>query len=109
MDVYELAPSLIGLGDLVREANAEFNGDKAKVNLLVSADIEHKSFDITFDLVQSLYEQMKSLIGHDDVKSAKEILEWVGLMGTFVGTPVITLLGYMKLKNGRKIENVTSA
>ena len=35
MDVADLAPALLALGELIKRANATFNGEAAKVNLIV--------------------------------------------------------------------------
>jgi hypothetical protein len=107
IDVQDLAPALLGLGDLIREVNAEFNGDKSKVNLLVTANFEHKCFNVNLELVQSIYETIKTFLEDPGVKSAKDLLEWIQLIagGTVAGG--FGLLGYWKLKNGRKVANVT--
>ena len=99
MDVEELAPALIAIGQLVREANAVLNGKKATVNVSVVSDFEHKCFNINFEVVQTVYEQLKSLLAQDGVKSAKDILEWTGLVagGSY---SLWKLLAWLK---GRKI------
>jgi hypothetical protein len=38
------------LGRLIREANAEFNGNRSKSKMLVSSDFEDKCFHIDFDV-----------------------------------------------------------
>ena len=75
MDVRDLAPAMLALGDLIREANHEINEGRSKVNLLVNSDFEHGCFNINFELVQSLLEQVKTLIDDDNIKTAKEVLE----------------------------------
>lgn len=104
MDVYSLAPALLAFGDLIREANSLVNGNKAKVSVLVTEDFEHKCFNISFEILQTIFEQAKSLLSDDDVKSAKDILEWLGLLG---GPAAAGLLTYLRLRKGRPIESVT--
>lgn len=104
MDVRDLAPALLSLGDLIREANNEINGGRSKVNLLVHSDFEHGCFNINFELVQSLLEQVRLFLDDEDVKSAKDILEWIGMLG---GPPAISLMLYLKIRKGRRIEDVT--
>lgn len=105
MDVELLAPALLGFGKLIREANAEINGDRAKANVRVVSDFEHKCFQINFETVLTYYKQIKTFLETTDVQSAKNILEWVGIIG---GPPVtlgLSLLGYLKYRKGRKIKS----
>lgn len=55
MDVAHLAPALLAVGDICKIANRKFNADKASVQVLVSVDLDHKCFEISFDLVQTLW------------------------------------------------------
>ncbi len=105
MDVELLAPALLGFGKLIREANTEFNGDRAKANVRVVSDFEHKCFQINFETVLTYYEQLKTFLETSEVQSAKNILEWIGLVG---GPPVglaASYLGFLRIRNGRKIES----
>lgn len=106
MDVQLLAPALLAFGDIIRAANAELNGDKSKVQLLVTSDFEHKCFNINFQLVMTLYEQVKALLQLDDVNTAQQILIWLGIFGV---TPAgaFGLFKFLKLRRGRKVKNVT--
>ena len=81
IDVQALAPALLSFGRLIREANSEFNGKRSTAKVLVVSDFEHKCFNINFEVVIGLYEQVKTLLGSEPVKSAKEVLEWLGLLG----------------------------
>jgi hypothetical protein len=81
IDVENLAPALLAFGKLIREANVEFNGKKATSKVLVVSDFEAKCFHVNFDVILSLYEQIKSLLDSPDVSTAKTILEWLGLLG----------------------------
>lgn len=104
IDVQVLAPALLAISKLVREASKEFNQDnKLKAEILVVSHFEHKCFNINFELVLSFYEQIKTLIASDDVKSAKEILEWLGLLGLTSSGGLLTYLAYLRWKKGRKI------
>src|SRR5215470_20315638 len=104
MDAHLLGPALLGLGELVLEANATLNREHSKVRLLVKSDFEHKCFNIHFELVQTLYQYVKDLISDQDVKTAKEIAEWIGLVGGAAG---ISLLGYLRARRGQEIKKVT--
>lgn len=105
IEVEALAPALIAFGKLIREANTEINGKKAIANVKVVSDFEHKCFQINFELALSFFEQVKILIGADDVVAAKTILEWLGLISTgTVGT--LSYLGYLKWKRGRAASDI---
>jgi hypothetical protein len=102
MDVDELAPALLAVGNICREANRILNGERAEVSIRVRADFERRCFDIHFELVQSLYEQVKTLLGDEHVATAKTLLEWIGLVGP---SGALSLFGFLKLRNGRPIRN----
>ena len=102
IDVQALAPALLAFGKLIREANAEFNGKKSTAKVLVVSDFEHRCFNINFEAIIGLFEQIKTLIGSADAKSAKDILQWLGLLGV-PGLGTLTYLAFLKLKNGRKV------
>lgn len=107
IDVDVLAPALLAFGRLVREANKEANGKAATARVLVVSDFEHKCFNVNFDVVLTLYEQAKQLVGLQEVKDAKDILEWLDLI---VGGTVASGLGflaYLRWKRGRKVEDVS--
>lgn len=80
MDVHDLAPSMLALGDLCKIANELFNGNAVNVRVVVRTDSEHKCFQLSFELVQSAYDAVAQLVSRADIKSAKEILEWIGIL-----------------------------
>lgn len=106
IDVDLLAPALLAFGKLIREANKEFNGKATKANVLVVSDFEHKCFNINFEVAVTMLEQLRALVGMEQVKDAKDILEWVGLIaGGSIST--LTFLGILKWRKGRKLASVT--
>ncbi len=62
MDVNELAPSLLAIGDLVHTANRNLNGERAEVSVRVKSDFRKGSFEIALLLDQSLLEHAKTLL-----------------------------------------------
>src|SRR5258705_10711277 len=82
MDVADLAPALLALGDLIKRANATVNGDAAKVNLIVQSDFEHKCFQVSLELVQSILSAIGALLTDEHaLKNAQTIAGWLGLAG----------------------------
>lgn len=105
MDVAHLAPALLALSDLVKDANRYANGDRAGVRVMVNADLEQKCFELNVDLVLTIWEQAKLLISHEDVRTAKEIAEWLGIIAAPVGVGV-GLFKLIKYLRGRKVQSV---
>lgn len=99
MDVQDLAPALLALADMIQLANQKFNGSQANIQVLVNADVEQRCFMIDISLVQSFMDQAKTLLGSDDIKTAKEIAEWVGIVsGGSVG--LFGLLKFIRASKG---------
>ena len=105
MDVRDLAPALHGLGVLIRSANASLNSDRAAVRVLINSEHKRGCFSISVDVLQDIMGAAKSLLGSEGVKSAKDILEWMQILG-IMGTG--GLFAYFKWKNGRKTESIQS-
>jgi hypothetical protein len=103
MDVDVLAPALIAYGKLIRESNFQINGDKTKVKVLVASDFEHKCFQITFELIQTIIHHIRDLLHDDNVQTVMGLLKIIGV----VRSTKLNLLDFLKKKDGRKIESVT--
>ena len=83
MDVRDLAPALMSLGNLFDEANRVINGDKTTVNLEMKAQAPG-SFVIGFQLWQSLGNQISNFLTSDFITSAINLKELViGGVGLF--------------------------
>ena len=102
IEIDDLAPALLAIADLCKITNKRFNGERAVVKVLVKADLEQGCFELDLQLVVSIYESAKQVVALSDVASAKEILEWLGIIAMGAGAPwgLIKFLGYLK---GRKI------
>lgn len=86
MDVQDLGPALLALGELCKSANHRLNGDRASVRVVVNADVERQCFQLSFEVVQTLIAATRDFLEHKDVKTAKEILEWLGITGMSGGS-----------------------
>lgn len=105
MDVSELAPALIALSDVFKTANKMFNGDKSAVKVLVNADLEQNCFELVVQVAQTVWDQVELLISDENIKSVKEIAEWVGIIGGAGGTAFGTLFGLIKFLKGRTVKD----
>lgn len=111
MDVRDLAPALAGTGDLIRDANNLFNKDLAGVRVLVNSEHSRGCFSISLELLQTLFEAAKGLLGSEGVKTAKEILEWLDLLKPLVGGAAVGglgVFGYYRWRAGRPLSSVQS-
>ena len=102
IDVQDLAPALLALADIIQIANRKFNGDRADVKVMVSADVEQQCFMIDLSLVMSFLDQAKTFFESDRVKTAREIAEWIGLIGTPVAVTGGGIFAVLKLLRNKK-------
>lgn len=99
MDVRDLAPALLAVGQLFDAANSVLNGDNARVNVQVTATGQG-SFEIVFDLLQTLPQQLVGIFSGDTVTAAINLKELVISSAAGVGG----LVWLIKHLQGRKIE-----
>ncbi|TAU82495.1 hypothetical protein [Rhizobium leguminosarum] len=98
MEVRDLAPALLAVGQLFDAANHTLNGPdapKMTVNVVATAP---GSFEIGIDIIQSLYEQAKLLLNGDTITAALNLKE---LILTGVGGSV-SLVWLLKRHKGKK-------
>jgi hypothetical protein len=90
----------MAIGELCSEANNILNGNRAKIKVLVNADVKANCVTVDLQVQQTLWQIASSLIANPDVASAKEILEWLGLIcGTVSGGALVTI-GSVKAMKG---------
>jgi hypothetical protein len=102
MDIEALAPALLAFGKLIRAANVELNQNRATMKVLVDSEFEHKCFLINFETLQTILDTVKGFLNDEGVKHAADVLQKVGVTA---GTTAAGLFGYLKWRNGRKVES----
>ena len=105
IDIDDLAPALLAIGELCKLANRKFNGNNVTVKALVNVNLNQNCFEFGLELVQSLVSQVQSFVGNEDVATAKEILEWIGIISGGTATVVVGLIKLYKYVKGRKIQS----
>lgn len=108
MDVRELAPALLAIGDVLEQANRAINGDKANVKIHVKA-FKKGCFGVDFELIQTLCETVKGwLLPESRVRNAVELLNLLGftpreiIAGSAIG--LFALIKKFKGKRPKKIK-----
>jgi hypothetical protein len=106
MDVRDLAPALMALGQLLDAANTRINGTDAQIKLQVRAT-EIGSFQIALELVQSWTSQLLQYFASPEISGATNLLTWVlGVSG--VGVPsLLFLTKKLRGKHPDKIEKLS--
>jgi hypothetical protein len=105
MDVRDLAPALMALGQLLDAANTTINGKDAQIKLQVRAT-EQGSFQILLELTQSWATQVLSFFASPEASGATNLLNWVLGIGTG-GTSLVLLIKKLRGKNPDKIDKLS--
>lgn len=104
MDLHELAPALLALSEMIKSANRTLFGDKSEVQVKVQGSFKGGSFGIDLMAIQTMYEQLTSLLagqGPTAFGNLKTILESLGLIG---GAGLLALLKKLRGRKPTEIE-----
>jgi hypothetical protein len=105
MDVRDLAPALMALGQLLDAANTNINGKDAQIKLQVRAT-EQGSFQILLELTQSWVTQVLSFFASPEASGATNLLAWVLGIGS-AGTSLVVLIKKLHGKSPDKIDKLS--
>lgn len=110
IDVQNLAPALLAVGELVQATNYEINGDKTQIAVKVRATAQG-SFEVDLCLLQSLQQNAKALFdfalqNKDGISAANDLADL--LFKTVAGTSACGggLFALIKFLKGRKPEKI---
>jgi len=101
MDVRELAPALLALADMLKAANHALYGEKADIQVNVKGTFKGGSFGIDLTAVQTVYEQLTSLLAGQGPTAGANLLALLQGLG-LIGGAAVGLIGLVKRIRGRR-------
>lgn len=101
IDIKDLAPSLLALGEMIEAANNALHPDGPKVSIRIRATSQG-SFEVAIDVVMSLFKQLTTMLNSDVSNAAANLLT---LLGFYAGAQ-IGAIQLIKALRGRKPEHV---
>lgn len=104
MDVRELAPALIALSELLEHANKAAFPDANEVRVNVQGNFKGGSFGVDLIAVQTMAQQIVSLLSGDESTAASNLLGILGGLGLLGGGGGV--IGLIKWLRGRKPSSI---
>ena len=106
MDVCELAPALLAVGDLLKAATQALCGESVNPQVNVRGSFKTGSFGIDFTLATSLVSRMRELFASSEATAIANALAILGALGFVKSKGGKGLFAVLKWLRGRPIEHV---
>lgn len=108
IEVRDLAPALLALGDVFQAASDVLNGDRVRTAVRVKAT-EAACFEIDLSVAQTIKDTVSSLLklaseNKDGISAAKDLADLILKSTAIAGGGLFALLKFMKGKKPDKIE-----
>lgn len=104
MDVRELAPALLSLGNLIENSNLIVGSPDIKVKVVVRSSFKKGSFQVALELICNLAEQVRMFL---DLKNAELFSEKLLALIGFTSVTGLSLITFIKWLKGRDIKSAT--
>jgi hypothetical protein len=101
LDVFELAPILLSIGELVRESNRIINPGSSELGISIKP-FQEGSFIIDIVIfAQNNLMQLVDVVNNDPVQQTKNVLEWVGIIKSGANIASISVFGLIRWLKGK--------
>lgn len=110
IDVRDLAPALLALGDLIQSANRALNGDRAQVSLKMKAT-EKGSFvallSVDMSLIGAVTDLLDAIAENPDLMvAADQLMDLLIKGGTVIGGGALSLFAVLKFLRGKRPDGI---